>query len=187
MAAKKTNSAAKGGAKKDAKAGAVKEPKAKKESKAAAAPKEPKAKKEKPPKEPKHFAHDPRVLPFVGKDLTHTERDGTVHTLHVLADGFEMDGTRYNSATAAAKPLQPVDAEGKSRAVNGLVYWNIIKTKRPAVTPEAALESAQKAIDRAVEKCAAAIEAAGEKKGDVRRALQGAAKKLEKLQEQASA
>ncbi|MDE3097249.1 MAG: hypothetical protein KGK07_14770 [Chloroflexota bacterium] len=176
MATKKT----KGTAKKTA---APKEPKAKK----AAAPKEPKAKKEKAQKELKEFAHDPRVLPFVGKDLTHTERDGTVHTCKVLPDGFEVEGVRYNSATAAAKPLQPVDAEGKARAVNGLVYWNVVKTPRPAVTPEAALESAQKAIDRAVDRCERAVEAAGDKKGEVRRALQGAVKKFEKLLEGATA
>lgn len=157
-----------------------------KKSPVAKVAKESKAKKERAPKEPKAFAHDPRVLPFVGKALTHTERDGTVHTCKVLADGFEVDGVRYNSATAAAKPLQPTDAEGKPRAVNGLVYWNIVKTPRPAVTPEAALESAAKALGRAVEKCGTAVEAAGEKKGEVRRTLQGAVKKFEKMLEQAA-
>ena len=159
-----------------------KEPKAK----AAKTPKEPKAKKEKPVKEPKPFAHDERVLPLVGKDLTHTERDGTVHECKVLEDGFEVAGTRYNSATAAAKPLQPTDAQGRTRAVNGLVYWNIVKTPRAAISPEAALERATKAVEKAIEKCGAAIETAGEKKGDVRRALASAIKGFEKLQEKAS-
>lgn len=167
------------------KSAAPKEPKAK-TPKAKKAPKEPKAKKEKAPKEPKAFAHDPRVLPFIGQTLKHTERDGTVHECEVRADGFYVGGERYNSATAAAKPLQPVDAEGKSRAVNGLVYWNVVTPPRPSVTPEAALERAQKAIERAVEKCGTAVEAAGEKKGDVRRALQSASKKFEKLLEAAA-
>lgn len=151
------------------------------------APKQPKAKKEIAPEELRAYAHDPRVLPHVGKDLTHTERDGTVHICKVLEDGFEVEGVRYNSATAAAKPLQPVDAEGKARAVNGLVYWGVVKTPRPAATPEGALKGAAKALDRAVEKCSAAVEAAGEKKGEVRRTLHGAVKKFEKMLEAVAA
>ena len=172
----------KGSTKKAApKAATVKEPKA------AKAPKEPKAKKEKAPKEQKPFKHDPRVLPYVGENLEHTERDGTVHLCRVLEDGFEVDGVHYNSATAAAKPLQPKNEDGQTRAVNGLVYWNIVKAPRAAVTPEAALDGAAKAVDRAVVKSAVAIEAAGDKKGEVRRALAGAVKKFEKLLEQAAA
>ena len=177
-AAKKTTKepkAAKVKAKKEPKAAKVTAPKEPKQAK------EPKAKKAKPTKEPKPFAHDPRVLPFVGKTLTHTERDGTRHEMKVLASGFEVAGVMYNSATAAAKPLQPIDSEGKSRAVNGLVYWNIVKTPRAAIAPEAALESAQKAIDKALERSGVAGEAAGDKRGAVTRAMQGAVKKFEKL------
>ena len=144
------------------------------------APKE-KAPKEKAPKPEKPFEHDPRVLPYVGKILTHTERDGDIHEMEVRADGFYVGRTRYNSATAAAKPFQPVDDEGRSRPVNGLVYWNIVQAPRAAISPEAALESAQKAIDKALQRAALAVEAASDKKGAVTRLLQSAVKKFEKL------
>ena len=124
-------------------------------------------------KEPKTFTHDPRVAALVGQSLSHTDRNGTTHTVAVLDDGFEYNGQRFKSLSAAAK------AATGGKSVNGLLFFGVVKSAARAATKKNPVEVLDRAFARYRDRADAILKgASAEDRGKVEQAIRDQANAL---------
>jgi len=99
-------------------------------------------------KTPKTGERDARI-PAPGTTLTRVYK-GNEHRLKVLADGFEYEGEKYRSLTAAAKRATGYPS------ISGTLWWNVAERAPATPKPPKLKAKAASAQDAATESAPAA-------------------------------